>query len=159
MFNALYWDIFIFLFSSYNIGKKTERQETQNYKLREKHVKGETMTSGPTTVFKLPKKKSNDNLSGKDQLSGKSAAFCPRRSPRKAVRSKLTPPRKAPKGGMFSPRKSSGRGLLSPRKSKKSVLMSPRKGTHKTTHMLSPTRKSPRKKVKVDLNTSLPGTR
>jgi hypothetical protein len=61
---------------------------------------------------------------------------------------------------MFSPRKSSGRGLLSPRKSlKKSVLMSPRKGTPKTTHMVSPTRQSPRKKVKVDLNTSLSGTR
>lgn len=110
-------------------------------------------------MFKLPKKKSNDSLSGKDQIPGKSAAFCPRRSPRKAVRSKLTPPRKAPKGGMFSPRKSSGRGL-SPRKSlKKSVLMSPRKGTPKTTHMVSPTRQSPRKKVKIDLNTSLPGTR
>ncbi|CAC5409167.1 unnamed protein product [Mytilus coruscus] len=140
----------------YNIGKKTEKLETQNYKLREKHVKAETLTSGPTTVFKLPKKKSNDSLIGIEQVP---ADLLPRKSPRKSFVSKVTPPRKCAKGALFSPRKSAGRGLLSPRKPlKKSVLLSPRRGVSKAKHMLSPTRRSPRKKVKGDLNTSLPST-
>ncbi|XP_052061310.1 mdm2-binding protein-like [Mytilus californianus] len=140
----------------YNIGKKTEKLETQNYKLREKHVKAETLTSGPTTVFKLPKKKSNDSMIGIEQVP---ADLLPRKSPRKSFVSKVTPPRKCAKGALFSPRKSAGRGLLSPRKPlKKSVLLSPRRGVSKAKHMLSPTRRSPRKNVKGDLNTSLPST-
>ncbi|CAG2219185.1 unnamed protein product [Mytilus edulis] len=117
----------------YNIGKKTEKLETQNYKLREKHVKAETLTSGPTTVFKLPKKKSNDSLIGLEQVS---ADLLPRKSPRKSFVSKVTPPRKCAKGS----------------------FVFPSRGVSKAKHMLSPTRRSPRKKVKGDLNTSLPST-
>lgn len=145
---------FTFQFSSYNIDKRAEKQEGQSYKLREKHIKAETFTSGPSTIFRLPKKKSHEisTSKGKSDVSLK-------KSPRKSVGSKLTPPKKSVRSGLFSPRKSAGRGLLSPKQPmKKTALLSPRKHVLKGGYLLSPTRKSPRKKIKTDLNTSLPST-